>query len=51
MEHTKVRKTAQLSKSLAEWVEGYAKEVGASESSIIAIAIKGMRDRENGKTN
>ncbi len=42
----KVRKTAQLSQPLAQWVEGYAKEVGASESSIIAIAIKQMKDKE-----
>jgi hypothetical protein len=42
----KVRKTAQLSKPLAAWVEQYAKTVGASESSIIAIAVKQMRDRE-----
>ncbi len=42
----KVRKNVQLSAELAKWVQDYARQVGASESSIIAIAVKKMKDGE-----
>lgn len=42
----KVRKNVQLSKELADWVADYAKQTGSSESSIIAIAVKQMKSRE-----
>lgn len=43
---SKVRKSVLLSSELALWLTEFARLTGASESAIIAIAIKQMKDKE-----
>jgi len=42
------KKVTRISDSLAKWLEDESKKTGASESSIIAMAIQELRVRKNG---
>ena len=40
----RIKESAYLSKQLSDWLNEYAKEVGASKSAIVAMALQELKE-------